>query len=98
VPFLKRGQELAASGDIAAARMLLLRAAEARDPVAALTLAATFDPIILEKVRAYGVVPDVASALRWYEKAEEFGSKEAPLRLEALRRREMLRETNDASR
>jgi TRAP-type uncharacterized transport system substrate-binding protein len=95
--FLKRGQELARSGDIAAARVLLLRAAEARDPIAALTLAATFDPIILERVRASGVVPDVASALRWYEKAEEFGSKEAPLRLVALRRREMSREiTNDA--
>jgi TPR repeat protein len=87
--FLKRGQELAASGDIAAARVVLLRAAEARDPKAALALAATFDPINLERFRAYGVVPDVALARRWYEKAKEFGSEEAPQRLEMLARREM---------
>jgi hypothetical protein len=87
--FLKRGQELMASGDIAAARVLLLRAAEARDPKAALALAATFDPIILERARAYGVVPDVSSARRWYEKAKEFGSEEAPRRLEMLARRGM---------
>jgi TPR repeat protein len=78
-----------ARGDIAAARVLLLRAAEARDPKAALALAATFDPIILERVRAYGAVPDVSSARRWYEKAKEFGSEEAPRRLEMLARREM---------
>jgi hypothetical protein len=87
--FLKHGQELMARGDIAAARVLLLRAAEARDPKAALALAATFDPIILERVRAYGAVPDVSSARRWYEKAKEFGSEEAPRRLEMLARREM---------
>jgi hypothetical protein len=87
--FLKRGQELMASGDIAAARVLLLRAAEARDPRAALALAATFDPISLERIPAYGVVPDAPSARRWYEKAKEFGSEEAPRRLEMLARRGM---------
>ena len=87
--FLKRGQELVASGDITAAHVMLLRAAEARDPQAALALAATFDPIILERTRAYGVVPDVSSARAWYEKAKEFGSEEAPRRLEMLARREM---------
>jgi TPR repeat protein len=89
VAFLKRGQELMASGDITAARVILLRAAEARDPRAALELAATFDPIILKKVGTYGVVPDVSSARRWYEKAKEFGSEEAPARLEMLAGREM---------
>jgi hypothetical protein len=66
--FLKRAQELMASGDIAAARVLLLRAAEARDPKAALALAATFDPIMLQRIGAYGVVPEVPSALHWYER------------------------------
>ena len=80
---------IARSGDIAAARVLLLRAAEARDPKAVLALAETFDPIILERVRAYGVFPDVPSARRWYEKAKEFGSEEAPTRLEMLARRGM---------
>jgi TPR repeat protein len=87
--FLERAQELVASGDIAAARVLLLRAAEARDPKAALALAATFDPIILQRIGAYGVVPDVPSARRWYEQAKEFGSEEASRRLEMLARRHM---------
>ena len=87
--FLRRGQEMIASGDIAGARVLLLRAAEARDPEAALALAATFDPIMLERIRAYGIVPDILSARRWYEKAKEFGSEEAPRRLEMLARRGM---------
>jgi hypothetical protein len=87
--FLERAQELVASGDIAAARVLLLRAAEARDPKAALALAATFDPIILQRIGAYGVVPEVPSARHWYEKAKEFGSEEASQRLEMLARRQM---------
>jgi TPR repeat protein len=87
--FLERAQELVSSGDIAAARVLLLRAAEARDPKAALALAATFDPIILQRTGAYGVVPDVPSARSWYEKAREFGSEEASRRLEMLARRQM---------
>jgi hypothetical protein len=87
--FLERAQELVSSGDIAAARVLLLRAAEARDPKAALALAATFDPIILQRIGAYGVVPDVPSARSWYEKAKEFGSEEASRQLEMLARRQM---------
>jgi TPR repeat protein len=87
--FLKRGEDLVASGDFAAARVLLLRAAEVRDPKAALLLAATFDPIILQRTGAYGVVPDVPSAQHWYEKAKEFGSEEASRRLEMLARRQM---------
>jgi hypothetical protein len=79
---VKRGQELMSSGDIAAARVLLLRAAEAGDPKAALALAATFDPIMLKKSGVYGVLGDVSSARSWYEKAKEFGSKEALQRLE----------------
>ena len=87
--FLNRGLELISSGDIAAARVLLLRAAEVRDPNAALALASSFDPILLERLGAYGVVPDVSSARRWYEKAKEFGSEEASSRLEMLARRGM---------
>jgi hypothetical protein len=52
-------------------------------------LAATFDPIMLERIGAYGVVPDVSSARSWYEKTKEFGSEEAPPRLEMLARRKM---------
>ena len=51
---LKRGDELMASSDFAAARLVLLRAAEADDARAALTLAETYDPIVLEKLGVHG--------------------------------------------
>ena len=52
--------------------------------VAGLILAATYDPGALEKVAIYGVVADITMARSWYEKAKEFGSAEAPRRLELL--------------
>ena len=44
---LKRGKELIASGDIAAARLALQRAGDANDVEATLALAATYDPHVL---------------------------------------------------
>lgn len=81
---LKRGQQLAASGDIAAARLTLRPAAEARNAQAALALGATYDPVVLRSLGIMGVTPDVAMARGWYEKAKEYGSAEAPRRLELL--------------
>jgi hypothetical protein len=81
---LKRGQQLAASGDMAAARLTLRRAAEARDAQAALALGATYDPVVLRSLGIFGVTPDVALARSWYEKARAYGSAEAPRRLELL--------------
>jgi TPR repeat protein len=81
---LKRGNDLIASGDIAAARLVLRRAANAGDAHAAIILAGTYDPVILEKLGVHGFVPDVAMARVWYEKAKKFGSAEAPQRLELL--------------
>jgi hypothetical protein len=81
---LRRGNDLIASGDIAAARLVLRRAANAGDAHAAITLAGTYDPVILEKLGVHGFVPDVAMARVWYEKAKKFGSAEAPQRLELL--------------
>jgi hypothetical protein len=81
---LKRADELIASGDLAAARLVLRRAANAGDARAAMTLAGTYDPVILEKLGVHGFVPDVAMARAWYEKAKQFGSAEAPQRLELL--------------
>jgi hypothetical protein len=84
-----RGQELLATGDIVAARVVLVRAAEANDPKAALAVAATYDPIMLEKIGVFGThVSDISLARSWYEKAKEFGSQEAPRRLEMLAGRE----------
>jgi TPR repeat protein len=81
---LRRGDALIASGDIAAARLVLRRAADAGDAHAAMTLAETYDPAILEKLGVHGLVPDVAMARDWYEKAKKFGAAEAPQRLETL--------------
>ena len=81
---LTRGTELLRDGDIASARLLLQRAAEARDERAALALAASYDPNELKKLGVYGSNSDVELAREWYEKARQFGSREAPRRLELL--------------
>jgi hypothetical protein len=81
---IRRGQQFLAAGDLAAARVLLQRAAEARDPRAALALGATYDPNVLQQLGVRGIVADVAQARTWYERAKEFGSPEAPRRLQAL--------------
>jgi len=60
------------------------RAAEARDPRAALALGATYDPILLARMGARGITPDVAMAREWYTRAREYGSFEAAGRLQAL--------------
>jgi hypothetical protein len=81
---LRRADTLIASGDVAAARLVLRRAADAGDARAAMMLAGTYDPAILEKLGVHGFVPDVAMARSWYEKAKKLGSAEAPQRLEML--------------
>jgi hypothetical protein len=81
---VKRGEDLLNTGDIASARLLLRRAAEARDARAAFALAGTYDPIVLKRLGVYGSTPDVAIARDWYEKARQYGSREAPQRLELL--------------
>ena len=81
---LKRGQELFETGDLAGARLLLKRAADAGNARAAYALGASYDPLVLQELRVYGVVADVAKARAWYEKAKAFGSTEAPRRLELL--------------
>jgi len=84
---LKRGNDLISSGDLAAARLVLPRAAEAGDARAALALAGTYDPVTLQKLPVHGLSPDVAMAHHWYEKAKELGSPDALRRLEMLARR-----------
>jgi len=79
---LKRGEELIREGDIAAARLVLTRAAEAGEPRAALTLGASYDAEMLRKLGVMGVAGDAAKARAWYEKAAQYGSGEATRRLE----------------
>jgi hypothetical protein len=85
---LKRADSLMASGDVAAARLVLVRAAEAGDGHAAMLLGGSYDPSVLEKERVRGVVPDLAMARSWYEKAKQFGAPEATARLELLAKKQ----------
>jgi hypothetical protein len=79
---LARGEAFLANGNIVGARDFFERAADAGLAVAALRLAATYDPGVLKRLETQGVAADVALARKWYERARELGSPDAdePLR------------------
>jgi hypothetical protein len=81
---LKRGKDLIAAGDLAAARLVLQRAADANDVEATLALAATYDPYVLRELKVYSFAGDAGMARTWYEKAKQLGSSAALRRLEML--------------
>jgi hypothetical protein len=70
-------------GNISAARMFFQRAAEAGLAAGAIKMAATFDPVELERlgVKVQGTIADRAEARKWYERARTLGSPEAEERL-----------------
>jgi TPR repeat protein len=78
---LKRAKGLIAIGDIAPARLLLERAADAQEASAALLLAQTYDPAVLGTPDARSITPDPAAARTWYQKAAQLGSLDAQQRL-----------------
>jgi hypothetical protein len=82
--FVRRAQELLASGDLQGARALLLHAAAAHDARAALFLARTFDPMVSRQSGAADPVQDLAQARSWYQIARDWGSPEAQRQLDAL--------------
>jgi hypothetical protein len=81
---MQQGEQFVASGDVVSARLVYRRAAEAGDASAALALGATYDPTVLAKMGVRGMGADIEKARSWYEKAKEFGSPDAPHRLEML--------------
>ena len=81
---VKRGTDFLESGDIAAARLLLRRAAEAGSADAALALGSTFDPLVIGRLHAVNVRSDSAKAREWYQKAAQLGSPTAPDQLARL--------------
>jgi hypothetical protein len=84
---VKRGAEYMAIGNVGAARMILLPAAEADDSVAAFALAETYDPLVLRKLNAKGgIAADISIAQTWYEKAKDLGYTVASERLARLAR------------
>lgn len=78
---LKRAKGLIAIGDIAPARLLLQRAADAQEAGAALLLAQTYDPAVLGTQDMRSITPDPALARDWYRTAARLGSLDAKQRL-----------------
>ena len=80
---LERARSYLAAGDVAAARLVLRRAAERDDAQAALALGGTYDPAVLRRVGVI-VQADPVQARAWYRKAATLGSADASRRLEQL--------------
>lgn len=84
IALIERGTAFLKRGDLASARLLLRRAADAGSAEAALMLGSTFDPLTIQQLDVIGVEPDVARARQWYQKAAELGSDVAAQRLAKL--------------
>jgi hypothetical protein len=78
---MTRARSMLTRGDIAAARLLLERAASAQDATAAFLLAQTYDPAVLGVRDTRSITPDPVMARDWYRKAASFGSAPAQQRL-----------------
>jgi hypothetical protein len=83
---LVRARTYLSAGDVAAARVVLQRAAEKGDPQGALALGGTYDPAVLKRLGIKNLSADVAQARKWYRKAAALGATDASLRLEQLPR------------
>ena len=82
---MKLGVALMTYGEVAAARLMFQRAAEAGDGAGAFALAETYDPLVLGGLRLrQGIMPDLALARTWYERARNLGSPEARDRISRL--------------
>jgi len=81
---MTRAKGLLTLGDIAAARLLLERAADAQDASAAFLLAQTYDPAVLGVRDTRSITADPVMARDWYRKAASFGSADAQQRLTQL--------------
>jgi len=83
-PLIDRGRQFFDAGDIAAARLLFNRAANAGDVTAAVAMGTTYDPVVLGSRGVRGILADPQKARTWYEKAAELGSAEGLRLLKAL--------------
>jgi hypothetical protein len=84
---ITRGRAYFEAGDVAAARLVFRRAANAGDAAAAVAMGATYDPAVLASRFVRGMGADVEEARTWYERARELGSPEGPRRIEMLAHR-----------
>jgi hypothetical protein len=81
---LARGDDLLATGDVAAARLFYQRAAEQGNAAAATAVGQTYDPAVLELLRVRGARGDARLAAEWYRKAIAAGDRQAEIRLKRL--------------
>jgi hypothetical protein len=79
-----RASALLGQGNISAARIVLARAADTGSSRASVTLAETYDPVILSTWGTYGTRSDATKARELYAKAHAGGIQEAKDRLDAL--------------
>lgn len=74
---MARGDQLLATGDVAAARLFYERAAEGGSAHAATAAGKTYDPLFLAETHARFIRGDPVAAARWYRKGSAGGDKEA---------------------
>jgi TPR repeat protein len=84
VALVARGDVLFGKGDLAAARLLYERAADAGDGQAALRLGETFDPVFLDQAHLSGVRGDSGTAMSWYRRARDLGAADADVLIKSL--------------
>jgi hypothetical protein len=81
---LERGEAMLQQKNVAAARMLFERAANAGVGTAALKLANTYDPSFIAEHNLIGIKGDPQKAEAWYGRASALGEKSAEGRLKSL--------------
>jgi hypothetical protein len=85
---LSRGDWLSSTGDVASARLLYERAADAGVARAAVRLGETFDPSYLDSSHLRGLHGDPGTAVFWYRRARDLGDTGVASRLERLETKE----------
>jgi hypothetical protein len=81
---LARGDWLFATGNVASARLLYERAADAGEARAAVRLGETFDPVYLDYSHLRGLHGDPGTAVFWYRRARNLGATGVASRLNKL--------------
>jgi TPR repeat protein len=81
---LARGDAFVRTRDIASARLLYERAADAGNGHAALRIGESFDPAFLDSIGIYRMLGDRQLALSWYRRARDLGDAEAAQLLQKL--------------
>jgi hypothetical protein len=79
-----RGDALLATGDIASARLVYQRGADAGNGTAALRLGEMFDPAFLAQAGLSRAPGDVKKAAYWYRRARDLGVRRAELLLKGI--------------